>query len=166
MTKTELLEILGKHKESKARRAILEADVQDMLISLNRAAMTDAAESTIRGAGFDGAPSSGRIGKPVESAALRSIEGKASEALERWKAECEAMQEELAKLVKLTDRVDKAMEALTQMERQIIELHEMERVSWRELGDRSRSLWGYFTSEGTLRNRQRKAVEKMLAAMK
>ena len=166
MTKGEIVGILGKHKEAKARRAILEADVARMERQLEREQAEDAAGSTMQGRGFGGVPGGGRISKAVETAAVRSMDGEPSQMLAMWQAELEAMREELAQLVAITDRVDMAMDALTQMERQVIELHEMEGVSWRELADRSRRLWGYVISEGTLRNRQRAALEKLAVAMR
>lgn len=166
MTKGEIVEILGRHKEAKARRGVLEADVARMERQLEREQAEDAAGSTMQGRGFGGVPGSGRISKAVETAAVRSMDGEPSQMLAMWQAELEAMREELAQLAAITDRVDRAMDALTQMERQVIELHEMEGVSWRELVDRSRRLWGYVISEGTLRNRQRAALEKLAVAMR
>ena len=165
MTKDEILEMLREHKEAKARRAILEADVEEMRRKLEREEQADVVGRTMQGKGFGGVPGGGRISKVVEMAVVRSLDEGPSPMLAQWQDELKSMEAELAGLVSVTDRVDRGMEALTGMELQVIELHELEKVSWRELADRSRRLWGYTMSESTLRNKRRAALEKLAAVM-
>lgn len=166
MDKAGLIEILRSHKKTKARRDVLAGDVEDMVRRINREAMNDAAESTMHGMRYDGVPGGGKLSKPVEEAGIRGADGVVTPIMRQWMQECAEMEQELEKLNRVVRRVECGLEALDAEELQVIRLHEIEQVSWREMVDNARKLFGVPYSQGTLRNKQQTGLEKMLEVMR
>jgi hypothetical protein len=86
--------------------------------------------------------------------------------MRQWMQECQEMEKELEKLNRVVRRVECGLEALDAEELQVIRLHEIEQVSWREMVDNARKLFGIPYSQGTLRNKQQTGLEKMLEVMR
>lgn len=165
MTRDELVEMLRAHKVTRARRANLAIEAEEMLIRINRAAANDAVVMANRAPGGDGTPRGNRISKPVEAAGIRSMDGDVSEQMAMWLEESKQMQEELLRLGRMNDRVENAMRALSERERVVVERHIMDGVSWAELVAMSPRIFGVTLSRGTLRRIKDGALDKMLSTM-
>lgn len=164
MERDELLERLRSYKRDAARREHLTCEIQDMAIRINRAAVAETVLGS--GGGNDGMPKGGKISKPAERAALLIADGVVPERVLEWQGELETMQAELGTLERRVRMIDRAMSALNEMERVVVEMHEMEGVSWAELEARSRRLFGVDVSRNTLRNRRRDALDMMLEVLR
>jgi len=165
MTREALIELLRGHRMDQARLMILKEDAEKMIVQINRAAREDAAMSAMHGGGIAGASGSGSISKPVEAAAIRSMDGVPSPQMKVWLDESRQMQEEIQRLERRVIPVERALAGLRQQERIVLEQHIMEEISWRELACMTPRLFGEHKSQGTLRGWQNDALAKMERAL-
>lgn len=165
MTRDALIVLLQGHKMAKARLEVLRTEAERMIVQINRAAMEDAAMSAMHGGGIAGASGGGGISKPVETAAIRSMDGIPSPQMRVWLEESRQMQEEIQRIERRVEPVDVALSGLRQQERIVIEQHIMEEVSWRELACMTPRLFGEHKSQGTLRGWQSDALNKLAGAL-